>query len=166
MAKIRNVSPKDATQICAIYNDYIVNSVVTFEEETIEPSEMLSRIKLVEDDGLPWLVAEGDNGDIIGYAYAGKWHKRYSYRFSVEVTVYLSSSQISKGVGTMLYKALFELLSAKGIHCIIGCITLPNVASIALHEKFSMKKVAHFNEVGLKFGRWLDVGYWQVLLNQ
>jgi L-amino acid N-acyltransferase YncA len=105
-----------------------------------------------------------DVGVVIGYAYAGKWNVRSAYRHTVETTVYLSNSTLSKGWGTRLYQALFDTLRDKSIHTIVGGITLPNPASIALHEKFGMKKVAHFSEVGYKFGKWLDVGYWQMEL--
>jgi phosphinothricin acetyltransferase len=115
----------------------------------------------VKSEGHPWLIAEDAQGNILGYAYATKWRQRFSFRFSVEVTVYLSLKYVGNGVGTKLYQKLFSQLKANGIHTVIGGITLPNQASVAIHEKFSMKKVAHFHEVGFKFEQWLDVGYWQ-----
>ena len=161
---IREVQAQDASSISTIYNHYIENTVVTFEEETITAAEILKRITKISADDLPWFVAEDKSGNILGYAYAAKWRDRFSYRFSVEVTVYLSSEHIAKGLGTKLYQALFATLKRKKIHSAIGGITVPNQASVALHEKFGMEKVAHFKEVGLKFERWLDVGYWQVTL--
>jgi L-amino acid N-acyltransferase YncA len=158
---IRAATESDAQAIADIYNYYIKNTVVTFEEQPISKSEILERIEKVTGSSLPWLVAE-DGGVVIGYAYAGKWNVRSAYRHTVETTIYLSSSSISKGWGTQLYQALFDILRDKSIHIVIGGITLPNPASIALHEKFGMKKVAHFPEVGYKFGQWLDVGYWQM----
>ncbi|PKG80682.1 phosphinothricin acetyltransferase [Colwellia sp. 75C3] len=158
---IRTVQEKDAEAICDIYNHYITNTIITFEEQTITPVEMLSRITKVLNAELPWLVVEDDTGEVAGYAYATKWRERFSYRFSVEVTVYLSAEHGGKGLGSQLYQALFDKLKVLGIHSVIGGITLPNAASVALHEKFGMEKVAHFKEVGLKFDRWLDVGYWQ-----
>lgn len=104
------------------------------------------------------------DGDVIGYAYASKWKGRCAYRFAVETSVYVDSSARGAGVGTVLYEALFAALRGRGIHAAIGGIALPNEASIALHERFGMKKVAHFEQVGFKFGRWIDVGYWQRLL--
>lgn len=159
---IREVQDNDAEAICDIYNHYIANTIITFEEKILTPTIMLSRIINVLDTKLPWLVVEDSSGQVIGYAYATKWRERHSYRFSVEVTVYLSPEHGRKGLGTQLYKVLFDRLKAQGIHSVIGGITLPNVASVAMHEKFNMVKVAHFKEVGLKFNRWLDVGYWQV----
>ncbi|TYK66889.1 GNAT family N-acetyltransferase [Colwellia echini] len=161
---IRAVKKEDVDAICTIYNNYIANTVVTFEEQQITSAEMLKRIEKITADQLPWLIAEDDSGQLIGYAYASKWHDRYSYRFAVEVTIYLSSTATGKGVGTKLYQKLFNELKLKNIHTIIGCITLPNAASVNLHEKLGMVKVAHFKEVGWKFEHWLDVGYWQVIL--
>jgi len=137
--------------------------VVTFEELPVRQNEIIERIGKITGSNLPWLVAE-DAGMVIGYPYAGKWNVRSAYRHTVESTVYVSNSAVAKGWGTRLYTALLDLLRQKSIHVVIGGITLPNPASVALHEKFGMKKVAHFSEVGFKFGKWLDVGYWQMEL--
>ena len=118
---------------------------------------------MVQSDGLPWLVAELHN-QIIGWAYASPWKSRSAYRHSVEITVYLSKQNQSQGYGSRLYQALFAELQKLPVHSVIGGITLPNDASIALHEKFGLRKIGHFKEVGYKFGRWLDVGYWQATL--
>jgi phosphinothricin acetyltransferase len=158
---IRAVKLEDAKAISDIYNHYIANTVITFEEKTVCLQEMCNRMTSVQRANFPWLVVENASGKVVGYAYANKWRDRYSYRFSVEVTVYLAKDQGGKGLGTMLYQELFKQLKAKNIHSVIGGITLPNPASVAVHEKFGLKKVAHFVEVGFKFGQWLDVGYWQ-----
>jgi phosphinothricin acetyltransferase len=158
---IRAVTDSDAQAICDIYNYYISDTVVTFEEEVVCAQEMCERMAKVKSEGHPWLIAEDAQGNILGYAYATNWRQRFSYRFSVEVTVYLSLKYAGNGLGTKLYQKLFSQLKANGIHSVIGGITLPNEASVAIHEKFSMKKVAHFPEVGFKFEQWLDVGYWQ-----
>ena len=162
---IRTVLDKDVTSIAEIYNYYISETVVTFETETISPKNILDRIAKIQSDDLPWLVAQDNSGKVIGYAYASKWRERFAYRFSVEVTVYLSPNSSGNGVGTQLYEALFSELNERSIHSVIGGITLPNQASIALHEKFGLEKVAHFKEVGFKFEQWLDVGYWQGVIN-
>jgi phosphinothricin acetyltransferase len=158
---IRDVQLTDAEAICDIYNYYITDTVVTFEEQILTGNDIKKRIMVSKTDHYPWLVALDNDGQLIGYAYAAKWRERFSFRFTAEVTVYLSTLHSGKGVGSNLYQALFSALKNKGIHRVIGGITLPNAKSVALHEKFSMSKVAHFNEVGLKFGRWLDVGFWQ-----
>ncbi|MEY4640151.1 MAG: Phosphinothricin N-acetyltransferase [Pseudomonadota bacterium] len=162
---IRPAMPQDAAALCTIYNHYIVNSVITFEEVTVAESEFATRIANVQDAGLPWLVAE-DAGTAVGYAYAVAWKERSAYRFSVEASVYLAHTYTGKGWGTRLYDALFVELRKTQVHVVIGGIALPNAASVALHEKMGMKTVAMFPEVGFKFGRWIDVGYWQVELGK
>ena len=161
---IRSVSNQDASSISKIYNYYISETIATFETNAVSSENMLERIHKVNSDDLPWLVAEDESGRLIGYAYASKWRERFAYRFSVEITVYLSTDVSRKGIGTALYKALFSELKLKNIHTVIGGITLPNEASVGLHEKFGMVQVAHFKEVGFKFDQWLDVGYWQGMI--
>ena len=159
-ATIRAASGSDAGDVAEIYNYYVNETIVTFEEESVSTSEMARRIDEVGSASLPWLVAEVDRR-IVGYAYASKWKGRCAYRFSSEVTVYLARAQVGLGLGSGLYAELFPLLRKQGVHVAIGGIALPNLASVALHEKFGMHKVAHFEQVGFKFGRWIDVGYWQ-----
>ena len=161
--ELRNASPDDADAIVAIYNHYVDNTVISFEEQTVSAAAMRQRIGDVLDAGLPWLVAEVD-GKVAGYAYATKWRVRPAYRFSVESSVYLAVDQARKGLGAALYARLIASLREAGVHLVIGGIALPNVASVALHEKMGYKKVAHFEEVGRKFDRWIDVGYWQLTL--
>ncbi|PWK45351.1 arsinothricin resistance N-acetyltransferase ArsN1 family B [Pleionea mediterranea] len=160
---IRAAQPDDAESIANIYNHYIANTLVTFEEEPVSGAEMLSRIEDVTQQSLPWFVYVHNN-DISGFAYASKWKGRCAYRYSVEVTVYLSPNVIGKGLGTQLYQALFEQLKQQSFHTVIAGISLPNEASVALHKKFGMKQVALFEQVGYKFDRWVDVGYWQKVL--
>jgi phosphinothricin acetyltransferase len=160
---IRSASSSDADAIAQIYNHYILNAIATFEEEAIAPSVMAERMAEVQKSGLPWLVLEQE-GQVLGYAYASKWKDRSAYRFAAVCSVYLAPGQAGQGYGTQLYEPLFAALRAGGFHTVIAIITLPNPASVALHERFGLRKVAHFTEVGFKFGRWIDVGYWQRLL--
>lgn len=160
---VRDVTNADAAALADIYNHYVAHTIVTFEEAAIAPDEMLRRIDDVRGSALPWLVAEED-GRVVGYAYATRWRMRSGYRFSTEVTVYLSPDNGGRGLGSQLYTELFARLRARGVHAVMGGIALPNEASIALHEKFGLQKVAHFRQVGFKFDRWIDVGYWQAVL--
>ena len=162
---IRDARSADAVPITDIYNHYVLNSSVTFEETQLQPSNILDRINEAATQKLPYLVYEERSEGVIGYAYASKWKGRCAYRHSVEVSIYLHPEQSGQGLGTALYSALFKLLSERGYHVAIGGIALPNPASIALHEKLGMTKVAHFKEIGFKFGHWVDVGYWQALLS-
>jgi len=157
---IRLAAITDAASIASIYNHYVLNTVVTFEEEAVSATEMAERLAETATAGLPWLVIE-QTGSVVGYAYASKWKGRCAYRFTVEATVYLAPDAGGQGHGTKLYEALFAELKKKSVLVVIGGIALPNQASIALHEKFGLQKVAHFKEVGFKFKKWVDVGYWQ-----
>jgi phosphinothricin acetyltransferase len=121
---------------------------------------MARRMEEVWSASLPWLVAEL-GGHVVGYAYASKWKARYGYRFSTEISVYLDAAHGGRGMGSKLYDQLFPMLRDRGVHSAIGGIALPNEASVALHEKFGLEKVAHFKEVGIKFNQWIDVGYRQ-----
>jgi L-amino acid N-acyltransferase YncA len=157
---IRVATSADAPTIARIYNHYVTNTVVTFEEEPVAAAEMGRRLEEGSAAALPWLTIETDHV-IMGYAYATPWRTRRGYRFSAEITVYLAPDQGGRGLGSRLYAQLFPMLQARGIHAVIGGIALPNAASVALHEKFGMRQVAHFSEVGFKLDRWIDVGYWQ-----
>lgn len=161
---IRHLRLDDIDAVANIYNHYISNTVISFEEVPVSADEIKDRVDAVVTKDLPWLVAE-EAGEIIGYAYASPWNSRTAYKNSAEITVYLSHLHTSRGVGTSLYRAIFKQLEERLFHTVIGGITLPNPTSVALHEKFGMRKVAHFKEVGFKFEQWLDVGYWQVTLN-
>lgn len=160
---IRDAVADDAAAIAAIYNHYVLTTSISFEEQAVTESEMQQRIADIQRGGLPWLVAELD-GVLVGYAYATKWRVRHAYRFSVESSVYLAPDMAGKGLGAALYQQLLERLSASGYHLVIGGVALPNAASVALHEKMGFEKVAQFREVGFKFGRWIDVGYWEKVL--
>ena len=159
---IREATARDAETICGIYNPHVRDTIVTFEELEVPVHEMAERIAGVTKC-LPWLIAER-NGTILGYAYAAKYSERSAYRHSVVSTIYMDETAQGKGSGTTLYRALLERLGERRIHAAMGLIALPNAASVALHEKCGFKKVAHLSEVGFKLGRWIDVGYWQIVL--
>ncbi|MCF8237738.1 MAG: GNAT family N-acetyltransferase [Saprospiraceae bacterium] len=159
---IRNASPEDAGPVANIYNAYIAHSVATFELDPVSAEEMKSRIMQVQQ-GHPWLVAER-NEEIIGYAYASAWKARAAYQHTVETTIYLDPAHLNRGTGYQLYQQLLQVLKHQGRHVAIGGIALPNPASIRLHERLGYQKVAHFKEVGYKFGQWVDVGYWELIL--
>lgn len=157
---IRAATSGDAKAIAGIYNPYVAETIITFEEQPVSAQEVEQRISQVLGGGLPYLVAELE-GQVCGYAYATPWRVRSAYRFSTETTVYLTKAHVGKGSGSLLYSELLARLASLGAHVAIGGVALPNDASVALHEKLGFKKVAHFEEVGHKFGKWVDVGYWQ-----
>lgn len=161
---IRDATNADADAICTIYNYYIENTVISFEEQSLTVAEMRNRMELVFSCNLPWLVYI-DNQQIAGYAYATRWHTRASYKYSVESSVYLKHDMIGNGIGSSLYGELIGRLRALNYHAVIGGIALPNPGSVALHEKFGFEQVAHYRETGFKCDRWIDVGYWELILN-
>jgi L-amino acid N-acyltransferase YncA len=159
---VREVKESDAEAMCSIYNKYISGNTITFEETPLLADDMISRIKNITQT-FPWFVFE-ENGKVIGYTYASKWKERSAYRYSVETGTYLDSDYVGKGIGTILKIELLKALKEKSIHSVICGIALPNPASISLCEKFKFEKIAHFKEVGYKLGKWVDVGYWELIL--
>jgi phosphinothricin acetyltransferase len=160
---IRPALDSDASDIAAIYSHYILTTTISFEESAVDSKEIVQRITAVRAAGLPYLVAE-DDGFVVGYAYATPWRARPAYRTSVETSVYMRVGMVGRGGGAMLYRLLLAQLRESGCHMAIGGIAQPNAASVALHEKLGFRKVAHFSEVGRKFGGWVDVAYWELRL--
>ncbi|SNS90594.1 phosphinothricin acetyltransferase [Noviherbaspirillum humi] len=162
---IRPATLADAAAFAAIYNPYVATTTISFEEIEVAADDMARRIEHTLEAGLPWLVVE-TSGEVMGYAYASKWKERSAYRHSVESSIYLREDAAGKGLARPLYEALLSRLRAQGVHAVMGGITQPNEASVRFHERFGFRQVALFPEVGYKFGRWIDVGYWQLLLNR
>lgn len=156
--EIRQATPADAAGICAIYNEHVANTIVSFETEPVSASEMEARIqeKLLHHD---WLV--GVHEHIVGYAYYGPFRARAAYRHTVEATIYLDEAVQGQGFGGRLYGALIASARAKGYREIVGVIALPNPASIALHQKLGFEAVGVLKNVGHKFDAYVDVGLWQ-----
>ena len=161
---IRPVKFADTEQIKEIYNFYVLNTHHTFETEPVTSEEMQKRIGEIISN-YPYLVVE-ENGEILAYAYAAQYKSRCAYKSSIEVSIYVKNGIRGKGFGTKLYEKLFEQLEKTDVHAIIAGIALPNDASVRLHEKFGFEKVAHFREVGFKFYKWIDVGYWELINNK
>jgi phosphinothricin acetyltransferase len=159
--KIRKVNLADAAQIAEIYNYYILNTHHTFETEALSVEEMEKRIVETSED-YPYLIAEFD-GVIQGYVYAAQFKLRQAYKHSVEVSIYVRNQAKQRGIGSELYEKLFEELAETDVHALMAGISLPNEASVRFHEKLGYEKVAHFREVGYKLGRWVDVGFWEML---
>jgi len=159
---IRSATPSDAPAITAIYNPYVIETAISFEMEPVTPEDMAARIRKILQ-GYPWIVLEQDSA-ILGYAYAGQFKERSAYQASVETTVYVAAGHHKQGIGRTLYQELLQELRARGFHTALGIIALPNEGSVALHESQGFSKVAHLPEVGWKFGQWVDVGYWSLLL--
>lgn len=160
---IRSINVDDAAGVAVIYNHYVSNTYFTFETEPVAVESVTQRISQTMNHQLPWLVAETEGG-IVGYAHASKWKERFAYRYSVESTLYVAGEHAGQGIGLRLYSALIDATRKASMHSMVGGIALPNEPSVRLHERLGFRKVAHFEQVGYKLDRWIDVGYWQLLL--
>lgn len=159
---VRDAVAGDAAAVALVYNHYVETTSISMETETVGSADMQARIAAVQAAGLPWLVLL-DGGGLAGYAYASPWRARPGYRHAVETSVYLAPGQRGRGHGLHLYRSLLARLEGR-CHSVIGGIALPNPASVALHARLGFRQVACFSEVGHKFGQWIDVAYWELLL--
>lgn len=160
---IRSVQLADAGTIRDIYGPFVSKGAISFEIEPPDAAEMKRRIAAITER-YPWLVFEV-GGKVLGYAYAAAHHERHAYRWSVDVSVYLDSEARRRGVGRALYSALFEILRRQGYVNAYASITLPNPASVALHESLGFTPVGVHSGVGFKLGRWHDVAWYQLRLS-
>ncbi|MBY5993716.1 GNAT family N-acetyltransferase [Ferrimonas balearica] len=158
--KLRPAEARDTAAITAIYNHHVCHHTATFEETPLSEAEMAERLSAIQSS-YPLLVAESERGECLGYAYATAFKPRSAYRYCAETTVYLAESAKGKGVGTRLYQALLQALTAQGIQQAIAVVTSPNPASAALHQKLGFVQQGQLLRVGYKFDRWLDIEFWQ-----
>ncbi len=159
--KVRLANPDDAPAIASIYAPYVTASAVSFETEAPDEAEMRARL---EAGGrlYPWFVAGDADGTIAGFAYAGAFRARRAYRFAVETSVYVDGALQGQGIGRRLYTSLLPLLEAQGFTQAIAAITVPNAASVRLHEAFGFVPAGLYRDIGYKFGEWRSVGLWQL----
>jgi phosphinothricin acetyltransferase len=162
---IRSARPdRDAAACSAIYRPHVEAGPASFEERAPNPEEMAVRIRELCSTH-PWLVAER-SGSTVGFAYACPHRTRAAYRWAADVSVYISGDQRRHGVGRALYEALLERLRAQNFEIACAGITLPNEASVALHESLGFEAVGVYRRIGWKLGSWHDVGWWQLRLNE
>ena len=159
---IRQATAKDAMSVIEIYSPAITESSTSFELKIPSVDEMVRRIESATDR-YPWLVLTEDQ-NVIGYAYATPFRARAAYQFSAETSVYVHRDHHRKGIARKLMLELIKLLKAARHHMIIAGVTLPNPASVALHESLGFEPVGVFPEVGFKFNEWHDVGFWSLKL--
>lgn len=160
---IRGVDPaRDAAACAALYAPHVADSPVSFEEEPPDAAAMRERIERLTATH-PWLVAELD-GEIVGYAYAAPHRERAAYRWAVNVSIFVTPGLQRRGVGRALYVELIERLRRQGFQVALAGITLPNEASVALHESVAFVRVSLYPRIGWKAGAWRDVGWWQLEL--
>jgi phosphinothricin acetyltransferase len=157
---IRPVRESDAAALSAIYNHYIMETAITFDETPLGAGDLRARIAAAQQ---PWLVyAQGAR--VTGYAYLAPFRAKPAFRYSAELTIYLEPGATGKGVGSALMEALLPAARQAGLHALVGVVTLPNPASAALLEKFGFAPCGRLRESGYKLGRWHDVGFWERLL--
>lgn len=162
--RIRMAVPEDAPELLAIYRPYVEHTPITFEY--IAPSVEEFRQRIVHTlEQYPYLVAETDDGPA-GYAYASPFKARAAYAWSVETSVYIHEAYRGRGIGTLLYRRLEEILSRQHILNVNACITYPNPDSIRFHERFGYQTVAHFTQCGYKLGQWYDMVWMEKMLGE
>jgi L-amino acid N-acyltransferase YncA len=162
-ATIRSADPeRDSAACAAIYAPHVEGSAVSFEERAPDGAELAARIRRVSATH-PWLVAELGN-EVVGYAYACPHGERPAYRWAAEVSVYVDAARVGRGIGRRLYTELLEQLRGQRFRLACAGITLPNPASVALHESLGFALVGVSRGIGWKQGAWRDVGWWQLEL--
>jgi L-amino acid N-acyltransferase YncA len=160
---IRDADPaRDGAACAAIYAPHVEGSAVSFEERAPDAAELGARIERYGASHA-WLVAER-GGEVVGYAYATAFNERPAYRWSTSVSVYIADPARGEGIGHALYEALFERLRERGFRMACAGITLPNEASVGLHESLGFGQVGVNREIGWKDGAWRDVGWYQLEL--
>ncbi|MEO6532134.1 MAG: N-acetyltransferase family protein [Pseudolysinimonas sp.] len=154
--ELRQAADRDVPHMLEIYNHYVANSTVTFDEDALTLKEMRHKFRDVERLGFPWLVAVSPSGMILGYAYVTPWKAKAAYRYTVEDSIYLSPAATGKGVGKALMARMLDDAAAAGIKEVIAVIADRGAdASITMHENFGFTKIGEMGKVGFKFGRWL-----------
>jgi L-amino acid N-acyltransferase YncA len=164
MLILRLATPGDARGILDIYAPYIENTSFTFETEVPSTDAFAERISSYLQQW-PWLVVE-ENGVIAGYAYASRYRERVAYQWSVECSVYVHDDYHRRGIARVLYETLFSILQLQGFRNVYAVINLPNDKSVALHESMGFTYFATYEQVGYKLGRWKNVGWWRLILNE
>lgn len=147
----------DAAACAAIYAPHVLEGAVSFEEHAPDAAEVARRMREMR----VWLVSVDGEGEVEGYAYASRHRQREAYRFTVETSVYVAAGRQRRGVGRALYGALFAALAERGFRVALAGITLPNAASVGLHEAAGFELVGVYRGIGFKAGGWRDVGWWQ-----
>ena len=154
--ELRDATEIDVPYMLEIYNHYVANSTVTFDEEPDTLRRMRTKFARMTELGYPWLVAQSDSGQILGYATVAPWKQKAAYRYTVENSIYLRAAATGKGIGTALMAELLDRAKEAGIKEVVAVIADKGAeASIAMHERFGFTEVGRMGKVGFKFGRWL-----------
>jgi phosphinothricin acetyltransferase len=155
-ATLRAAEPSDCYAICEIYNFYIQNSVVSFDEQIMDQAQWEDKLSYLNKQKLPFIVAQTDHGEILGFAYVAPWRQKSAYRTTVEDSIYLRPASTGKRIGTMLLEELLKLSKQAGVKEVVAVISDSGAeSSVRLHEQFGFKRQGHLAKVGYKFDRWL-----------
>lgn len=167
MITIRDLTPADMTAVTAIYAHHTLHGTGTFDETSLSQNDMQARANKVRAQGLPWLVAVDESGNIAGYTYAMQFHTRFGWRFTLENSVYIAPERQRQGIGRRLMRELIERCEKLGYRQMIAAIgDSENQGSIGLHKAMGFESAGIYKTVGLKFGRWLDVVLMQRTLGE
>jgi len=162
---VRDAVEADVDAILEIYNEVIANSTAVYATEPVPLSERLSWFKERRARGYPVLVAT-KGSVVVGFASFGEWRGAWhGFRYTVEHSVHVRADERGRGVGFDLVEALFPYARARNVHVMVGGIDAANLDSIRFHERLGFRRVAHFHEVGRKFGRWLDLVFMQRMVD-
>jgi len=156
---IRPVRPDDLAALTALYNHYVASGAVTFDVEPYTPETRRPWLEQFAERGPHRLLVAEEGGVLLGYAGSMRFRPKAAYATSVETTLYLAPEAQGRGVGSRLYTALFEALRGEDLHRALAGVTLPNEASLRLHERFGFRRIGSFSEVGRKHGRYWDVAW-------
>jgi phosphinothricin acetyltransferase len=161
---IRDATEDDAAAIAAIYAPYVLETAISFDESPPTPEEMAAKVATILAS-YPFIVFE-DESQVVGYAYGSQHRAKPAYRWSVETTVYVDRQQHRRGIGRALYAVLLDLLARQGFHSAFAGIVPPNPGSVGLHEAMGFSYLGTFAEIGFKFGKLQDLGWWRLTLNE
>jgi phosphinothricin acetyltransferase len=161
MPVVRPAVAADLAALTAIYNHYIVHTPITFDLKEYEPEQRRQWLEEHQPSGRHRLLVATDDSGILGYASTSRWRPKAAYDPTVETSVYVRHDTVGRGIGSLLYTALFDAIAAEDVNTVVAGMTLPNDASRALHEKFGFREVGVFSSVGRKFGQYWDVGWFQ-----
>jgi phosphinothricin acetyltransferase len=161
MARVRPAAVGDLAALTAIYNHYVVHTPITFDVTPFEPAERRAWFDAHAAQGRHRLLVIEEDGVIAGYASTSRWRPKPAYDTTVESSIYVRHDAHGRGLGRLLYQALFDALAAEDVHSIVAGVALPNAGSVALHERFGFERVGVFRGVGHKFDRFWDVAWFQ-----
>lgn len=160
---IREAIKSDAHRIAELYNYYIRKTIVTFDEQPLSITEMENKISEIQEKGYPFIVYELDN-TIVAYAYLNNWRNRSAFNITLETSIYVDNRYQQKGIGMLLYNELIKTARQLKLHSLVAAVSLPNEPSRKIHSRLGFKLVGNFKESGLKFGKLIDVEFWQLFL--